>query len=805
MRVPLSWLTEFTDPGLDPEALADVLTLGGLAVEGIHRPTAGTRGVVVAEVLDVTKIEGSDKLHLVHVNDGSQEHEIVCGASNYAPGDRVPAALPGAVLRGEFEIGRKKLFGHVSAGMLASARELGVGEDHSGIWILDSDAPLGQDLAEWLGLDDTVIEIDVTPDRGYGLSMLGVARDVAALTGSELRVPDATAPTGNPGVPVRIEDADRCRRFDGRTIRGVTVRPSPAWLQRRLVAAGMRPVSNIVDATNHAMLEIGNPIHAYDLALLAGPEIVVRVARPGERLRTLDGVDRELDPDDLLICDANGPVALAGVMGGEHTEINDATTDAFVEVASFSATTVLRTARRHQLLTEGSKRWEKSVPPESAPLAATRCVELILATAGGEVVGGSDTYPTPVQRPVITLRPSRARSTLGVDVDDQTQRLMLERIDCEVSGEGESLEVVPPAWRPDLQIEVDLYEEIARLYGYDKIPETVPSSGQVGGREPHAEAVRAVRRALAGSGWTEALTLPFTAAEDVDALQLSPNDRRREMISLVNPLSKEETVLRTTLLPGLLRAVRRNVNRQVADVALFEVGRAFLVPTPDDPGAPGGQGGVSLPAEPMMLAFAACGHFEAPRHDRPGRLTDIYDLLGAVTVICRAAGMAAPDVEATQEPPYHPGRAAQLRLDGTVIGVVGELHPRVIAALGLPERTLAGELRLETLVRQGRLAATAGQPSPLPSARFDVAVIVGADVAAAQVEAAVRDAAGPALSTCRLFDVFAGPQVGEGNKSLAYALTLDDPARQLTDDDVTAAIERIEQEIGSRFGGRLRR
>lgn len=805
MRVPLSWLSEFTDPGLDPEALADVLTLGGLAVEDIHRPTTGTRGVVIAEVLDVAKIEGSDKLHLVHVTDGTAQHEIVCGASNYAPGDRVAAALPGAVLRGEFEIGRKKLFGHVSNGMLASARELGVGEDHSGIWVLDSDAPVGQDLSEWLGLDDTVIEIDVTPDRGYGLSMLGVARDVAALTGSELRVPEAVAPAGDPGVPVTIEDADRCRRFDGRTIRGVTVGLSPAWLQRRLVAAGMRPVSNIVDATNHAMLEIGNPIHAYDLALLAGPAIVVRVARAGERLRTLDGVDRELDSDDLLICDADGPVALAGVMGGEHTEINDATADVFLEVANFSAKTVLRTARRHQLLTEGSKRWEKTVPPELAPLAATRCAELILATAGGDVVGGRDTYPTPPQRPTITLRPERARSTLGIDADDEMQRSMLERISCEVSGEGDDLQVVPPYWRPDLQIEVDLYEEIARLYGYDRIPETVPSSGQVGGRQPDAEAVRAIRRALAGSGWTEALTLPFTAPEDVDALQLSADDRRRALISLVNPLSKEESALRTTLLPGLLRAVRRNVNRQVSDVCLFEVGRAFLVPTPEDPGAPGGQGGVALPAEPLLLAFAACGYFDPGRHDQPGRLTDIYDLLGAVTVICRAVGVAAPQVLATAEPPYHPGRAALLRHAGIDIGVVGELHPRVIAALGLPDRTLAGELRLTTLVREGRAPATAAQPSALPGVRFDVAVIVGHDVPAAAVEAAVRDAAGPALTSCRLFDVFSGPQVGEGNRSLAYALTLDDPTRQLSDEDVTAAIERIEGEVGRRLDGRLRR
>ncbi|MPZ73184.1 MAG: phenylalanine--tRNA ligase subunit beta [Nitriliruptorales bacterium] len=806
MRVPLSWLREFVDPGLEPGALADLLTVGGLAVESVDCPTGGTRGVVVAEVIDVARIEGTDKLHLVHVSDGTAEHEIVCGASNYGPGDRVPAALPGAVLQGNVQIGRKKFrSGLVSNGMLASPRELGVGDDHAGIWVLDPDAPVGDDLTQWLGLDDVVLELEVTPDRGYGLSMLGVARDVAALTGAELRVPHPVAPTGDPGVPVTIEDADRCRRFDGRTIRGVRVGPSPAWLQRRLAAAGMRPLSNIVDATNHAMLEIGNPIHAYDLALLAGPSIVVRVARLGETLRTLDGVDRALDPDDLLICDADGPIALAGVMGGEHTEINDHTDAVFLEVANFSSRTVLRTARRHQLLTEGSKRWEKTVPPESAPLAATRCVELILATAGGRLVGGRDTYPNPPERPVIRLRMGRTRSTLGVDVGDDRQRELLERIDCEVTGEPSELRVVPPAWRPDLQIEVDLYEEIARLHGYDRIPETVPSSGQVGGRDPGGEATRAVRRSLAAAGWSEALTLPFAPEDDVEALLLPQDDPRRSQISLVNPLSKEESVLRTTLLPGLLRAVRRNVNRQVPDVSLFEVGRAFLPPTDEEPGAPGGPGGVALPAEPLLLAFAACGNFEPPRHDRPGRMADVYDLLGGVTVICRALGIVPPGVTAANDPPYHPGRAARLHRDGQILGVVGELHPRVVATLGLPERTLAGELRLGPLVAGGRRAATAAQPSPLPGVRFDVAVIVETTVPAADVERAVRAGAGENLSACRLFDVFSGSQVGEGNKSLAYALALDDPARQLNDADVTAAIERIEQAVVEQVSGRLRR
>jgi phenylalanyl-tRNA synthetase beta chain len=817
VRVPLSWLQEFVDPQLSAEELADVLTMGGLAVEAIERPTAEVRGVVVAEVLDVAKIEGSDKLHLVHVTDGTDTHEIVCGASNYAPGDRVPAALPGSVLPGGFEIGRRKVFGHTSGGMLASARELGVGDDHAGIWVLDDDAPVGADLTEWLGLDDAVLEIDVTPDRGYGLSIIGVARDVAALTGAPLREPSVPEhPSGDTGVPITIADPARCLRFDSRRIEGVRVGPSPAWVQRRLAAAGMRSISGIVDATNLAMLETGHPAHAYDLDLLAGPRIDVRMAADGEPFTTLDGVERSADPDDLVIADGEGIIGFAGVMGGERTEVNDATTTVLLEVASFAATSVLRTARRHHLLSEASKRFEKTVPDETVPYGAARCAELITALAGGRVVAHADTHPGVHPRPTITLRPARTRSVLGLAIEAEQQRALLERIGCEIDGSGEAaLTVTPPSYRPDLLIEADLHEEIARLHGYEAVPETVPSTGQAGGRTPEGDAQRAVRRALAGAGWAEVLSLPFKATDDVEALGLPDGDGRRETIALVNPLSKEESVLRTTLLPGLLRIVRRNVNRQLADVFLFEVGHVFVPPTAEDPGAPAGPpatadaaeaaADVTLPAEPLMLGFAASGAAQPRRHDAPARAVDLHDLLGAVDVLRRTLGLPELEVTATAQAPYHPGRAARLRLEGRDVGVVGELHPRVAAAFEVPARTLAGELRLDRLVAGGARPPTGRTPSTLPGARFDVAVIVPIATPAGAVESTVREAAGDRLESCQLFDVFEGEQVGEGNKSLAYALVLTDPDEQLTDADVTAAIERIEAAAREQLGGRLRR
>jgi phenylalanyl-tRNA synthetase beta chain len=793
VRIPLSWLLEHVNVDLDVDELAEVLTLGGLEVDAVHRPDEGMRGVVVAEVLDVHKVEGSDKLHLVTVNDGEGERRIVCGASNFAVGDRVPAALPGAVLPGGFEIGRRKLFGQTSDGMLASARELGVGDDHKGIWVLDADAPVGADVASHIGLDDPVLELEVTPDRGYGLSVLGVARDVAALTGASLREPTAVAASGDPGVPVSIEDTDRCRRFDGRAIQGVRIGPSPAWLQRRLAAAGMRPVSNIVDITNYVMLEIGNPIHAYDRSLLTGPEIVVRTARPGERLTTLDGVTRRLDPDDLAICDGAGPVGLAGVMGGESTEINDATTDVFVEVANFTARTVRRSARRHGLRTEGSLRWERQVPPEHAPLAATRCAELIVAHAGGTVTGGSDTYPNRPERPVIALRTESARAHLGADIDDDTQAELLRRVGCDVTGDRGTLEVIPPTWRPDLAIPVDLHEEIVRLYGYDRLPATLPSSGEAGRFEPSYTGRRVVRRALAGGGWTEALTFPFVAADDVERLGVPVDDRRRTTVPLVNPLSQEESVLRTTLLPGFLRAVRRGVGRQVTDLALFEVGHVFLTPTEQEPGYGGGPDDVALPAEPTMLGLVACGRFAADRFDAAGRDVDVFDLLGALDLARTVLGLPALQAVATDEAPYHPGRAATVGLGGRVLGSVGELHPRICDAWELPRRTLAGEIRLDPLVAQGVAPAIGFAPSPLPGLRFDVAVEVAEHVAASAVTALM------------LFDEYRGAPLEAGRKSLAWRVALDDAERQLTDTDEAAAIDAIDDAVREHVDGALRR
>ncbi|MGI9018824.1 MAG: phenylalanine--tRNA ligase subunit beta [Euzebya sp.] len=805
MRVPISWLYEHVDLSLSPEELADVLTLGGLEVDAVHRPTAGAAGLKVVEVQDMGPVPNSDKLTLVQAFDGERTWEIVCGASNFSVGSRVPAALPGSMLPGGVSIGAKKLMGVTSNGMLASPRELGVGDDHAGIWLLGDQAPIGADVVEWLDLEEAVLEIDLTPDRGYGASIWGLARDLSALTGADLSISElGDNPGGDPGVAVTLVPDSGCRRWDGRGIAGISVKPSPPKVQKRLSLAGMRPISNVVDATNYAMLETGYPVHAYDTALLNGG-ITVRRAQAGETLRTLDKTLRDLDPEDVVITDESGPIGLAGVMGGEATEINALTSDLYVEVAAWDPVAVLRTGRRHRLHTEARERFERTVSAQWLPAGASRVCDLIVAWAGGTVVGGHDHHPMPDVRPRITLRPARVRSLLGIAVGGPEQADLLRKIGCQVEGEKEDERVVvPPPYRPDLTIEADLSEEIARLYGYDRIQPTVPSTGRAGRRSPEDLATMAVRRALAGAGWTEVLSYPFISDEDIVALGLAEKDPRRQTIKLVNPLSKEESVLRTSLLPGLLATVKRNVNRQNTDLALFETGHVFVPPDGENAALDGGPGGVVLPAEPDHLALIGCGAFEERRHDRDARTVDFSDLLGAIEVVRRTVVAADLRVERTDEMPFHPGRAARVAFGSVSVGVVGELHPRVCEAFEVPPRTVAAELNLGRIVAGGAQLPVSTTPSPLPGLRFDVAALVDVDTDHATLVHAITQAAGDRLTSLQLFDVFQGEQLGEGKKSLAFSVLLEDPETQLTDVEEAQAIDRIAEAI-QRLGGQLRR
>ncbi len=843
MRVPLPWLAEYValPAGATGEQVAADLVRVGLEEEAVHGGEV-TGPLVVGRVLEVVEepqkngktirwcqVDVGD--HNVENADGTRDPRgIVCGARNFLVGDAVVVVLPGAVLPGPFPIIARTTYGHVSDGMICSAHELGLGDDHDGIirlveWGL-GDAPVGADAITLLGLGEETVEINVTPDRGYALSVRGVARDYALSTGAAFTDPaavDVPKPTDD-GFAVRLDetapinDVPGCDRYVARVVRGVDAsRPSPAWMQRRLEQAGMRPIALAVDVTNYVMLAVGQPLHAFDLDTLTAP-IVVRRARPGERLTTLDDVERVLDPQDLLITDDGGErvLALAGVIGGASSEVSAVTTNVLVEAAHFDQITVARTSRRHTLSTEASRRFERGVDPDLADRAAELAVRLLVAHGGG-VAGAVTDVDERVPAPRIELPVGLPERVVGVPLTREDVVRHLERIECRLglSAAGDDvLSVTPPSWRPDLRIPVDLVEEVARLVGYDAIPSVLPVAPAGQGLSHGQRARRSVARALAEHGLVEVLTYPFVSPTVHDAFGLPADDPRRRALRLANPLSDEQPELRTSLLATLLDALRRNVGRGATDVGLFETG---MVTRPDSLAAAAPQLPVgflpspeelaaleaAVPPQPRRVAVVLAGNRTLPGWYGAGRPADWTDALDAALLVARTLGV---DVAVTRDDhaPWHPGRCARIDHDGVLVGHAGELHPKVVTALGLPARTCAAELDLDVLVAASDGVRRAVPLSTFPLAKEDVALVVNDDVPAATVEAALRDGAGALLEHVRLFDVYTGPQVGEGRKSLAFALRLRAPDRTLTATEAAAVRDAAVAEATARTGAVLR-
>ena len=806
MRVPLSWLRDYVDlPAVDARAVAGRLTEAGLKVEHVVDTGHDIDGVVVARVVSIEELTGFKKpIRWVTVDDGDSERQVICGAANFVVGDLVAYARPPALLPGGFRVDKRAAYGHESDGMICSARELGLGDDHTGIVVLGHDAspdlPLGADVVDVMGLRDSVLDLAINPDRGYALSVRGVAREVATAYGVAFRDPAAgAAPDGAaPGYQVRVEDRDGCDRYVALVVTGLDPRAeSPRWLQRRLTLAGMRPISLAVDVTNHVMLDLGQPLHAFDRTKLSGP-IVVRRASAGERLRTLDDIDRHLDPDDLLICDDSGPVAVAGVMGGAATEIDAATIDIVLESAHFNPVSIAYTARRHRLGSEASRRFERGVDDALGPVAAAAAARLL------EQLGGANVDPAVTDvdyrrpRPVIGLDPTLPGRLAGLSYDASTVRDRLVEVGCTVAAAapGGPLQVTPPSWRPDLRQPVDLVEEVVRLEGYARLPSTVPTAPAGRGLTRTQRQRRQVGRALAGAGFVEVLAYPFVAAAVGEALMLDPDDPRRPSVRLANPVSAEEPFLRASLLPGLFVALARNVGRGFADTALFETGSVFRASTsgvamPHPPAGVRPDGDVlaameaALPDQPLHVAVALTGRWELPGWWGPGRPGGWADAVEAARTVARAVGLTL-DVAAAEQPPWHPGRCARLTIGTETVGYAGELHPRVVEAFELPARSCAMELALAPVLAAAPEVASAPLVSAFPPATLDVAVVVAADVPVAVVAGALRDGAGPLLESLRLFDVYAGEQVPPGHRSLAFALRLRASDRTLTADEATA-------------------
>lgn len=791
MKVVLSWLREFCPTELSAEEIADALTSIGAEVEEILRPWERLSGVVTARVLEVRDHPNSDKLCLSRVSYGSGERELVVGVRNMAPGDVVPLAGPGASVPALDEpLSAREIRGVTSEGMLCSPRELGISPDHGGILVLPPDTPVGVDFAAEYGLaGDAVLDVAVTPNRPDLMSVLGVAREVAAATGTELRPPATDVAEGDDKAEsvatIEVGDPDRCPRYLARVIRGVAVGPSPLLIQARLTASGMRPVSNVVDATNYVMLELGQPLHPFDLALLAGPAIVVRRAAQEERLVTLDEVERTLSSEDLVIADRERGVAVAGVMGSAVAEVSMSTSDVLLESAHFERTSVLRTARRLELQTEASMRFERGVDPEGVPTAADRAASLIAEWSGGQVLAGAiDVGEAPARRR-IGLRPARTTAILGHEVTLEDTEDAFALLGMRTARVGWDLEVEVPGYRVDLEREIDLVEEVARVRGYDAIGSTLPAIRQAGGVRP-AWALRArIRDALVRAGLREVRSLSFMSEDDLELVA------DRDAVRVANPLRSEEGFLRTSLLPGLTRALQLNARFGVRGAALFEVGKVFF---------PGGD----AVEERERVGFALTGPAEPPF---PGerRSADFFDGKGALETVFDALGVQGWELG---KPPsrrlFHPGRSASIEVDGVLAGELGELHPSVAAGFDLDGRVVVGELEVAVLTEHLGGWRGLSAIAQFPPVRRDLAFVVPESTAAADVRAAIVDAGGGLVTDVELFDVFTGDPIAEGRKSLAFALGFRAPDRTLTNEEADQVVARIRERLERDFGAELR-
>ncbi len=808
MRTPVSWIRDYAalPGGLATTDLAHRLTALGLKLEALEQPGAEITGpLVVGRVLTMEpepqrngKTINWCTVDVGDANGSGEPQGIVCGAHNFAPGDLVVVVLPGGVLPGGFEISARKTYGHVSAGMICSARELGLGDDHEGIIVLPAEAgEPGAAARPVLGLDEEVIEFEINPDRAYALSLRGIAREAAMTYDVPFTDPcGREVPAANDdGYPVRVDDALGCPVFVARTVTGFDpAAPTPDWLATRIRLAGMRPISLAVDVTNYVMLETGRPIHGYDGDRLRGP-LVVRRAAAGERLRTLDGSDRVLSVEDLVVCDDSGVIGLGGVMGGAETEISEATTTVVVEAAHWDAVSMFRTGKRHKLTSEAGKRNERGVDPTICEAAADRVVELLTTYGGGTVARGVTVVGTPPERTAIPLASALPGRVAGLPIEAEQVRSALVAIGATVDGDDE-LSVVPPPWRPDLQDPYDLVEEVVRIVGYDQVPSVLPTPPAGRGLTREQRLRRRIGRTLAALGCVEVVSMPFVGDDTFDALGLPADDPLRHAVRLSNPLSAEKPLYTTTLLPGVLDSAGRNLGRGATGVALFETG---TVAFPVDRG-PAPVYGVewrpsdaelaklleAIPVQPLFLAAVLSGEHDPAGWWGPGRSADWADAVELVRSLGHELGVEVTVEQATRMP-WHPSRCGRVLVGDEEFGHAGELHPRVCQAHGLPRGTAALEIDLDVLMQRAVDAPRAPSYSHQPLAKEDVALVVDASVPAAAVEAALREGAGDLLESLRLFEVYTGPQIGEGRKSLNFALRFRAPDRTLTETETGAA------------------
>ncbi|MDY6907869.1 MAG: phenylalanine--tRNA ligase subunit beta [Chloroflexota bacterium] len=795
MKAPIRWLKEYVDIELPPKRLAERLTMAGIEAEAVA-VAGGWEGVVVGLVVALEPHPGADRLRLATVDIGGERLTSVCGAPNVAVGQKVPFAAIGARLidpeSGELvKLRRSKIRGVASEGMVCSERELGVSEDHQGIMVLPGDAPVGMPLDEYLG--DTVLHLDVTPNRPDCLSVVGIAREVAALTGKEVRLPQVRYEEEGGDIrgqaSVEILDSDLCPRYCASLVTGVRIGPSPQWMQRRLFSCGMRPINNVVDVTNYVMLELGQPLHAFDCERLARSSIIVRRGREGEVMTSLDGVERVLSPDMLVIADAEGAVAIAGVMGGAESEVTEQTQSVLIESANFDPVSLRRTAAGLKMRSEASLRFEKGLSPELPLPALTRATQLMAQLTGGKIARGIiDVYPGAAPPRQIALTAEKARRVLGVDVGAEQMAAVLRSLGygCEGGGAG-ALSVTVPYWRTDVRLAEDLVEDVARIIGYDELPTTIPGGALPRWEpDPMSQLKGRLRDCLAGFGLQEVVCYSLTSASAMEkALPGTP----LAALKVANPLSVEQECLRVTLRAGLLQTLSANEKHEEGGLRLFELGTVFE-PRGDD-----------LPDEhPMLAAVMGGPRWEMSWHGDGGDI-DLFDAKGVLEALFERLG-----VEARFEPvgdlALRPGTAALVTVGGEAVGIIGELHPRVAEDFAIQRATHLFELDVERLLPHTLKPRRYRPVARFPATRRDIAVVVDVEQPSAEVERILKGS--PLVVQATLFDIYSGEQVPPGKKSLAYRLLYQSPERTLTDGEVNQEQGRIVERLHRELGATLR-
>ncbi|WP_050615999.1 phenylalanine--tRNA ligase subunit beta [Bacillus testis] len=803
MFVSYKWLQQYVDlEGISANELAEKITKSGIEVEGVDKKSEGVSGVVVGHVLEKVKHPQADKLNICQVDIGAEEPvQIVCGAPNVDKGQKVAVATVGAVLPGNFKIKKAKLRGEASHGMICSLQELGIEskliakEYSTGIFVFPNDVEVGTDALEQLGLNDEILELGLTPNRSDCLSMLGVAYEVGAILGKEVKWPEHSVSEGDEKaadyISVKVEDKEANPLYTAKVIKDVKVGPSPLWLQTTLMASGIRPHNNIVDITNYILLEYGQPLHAFDYDKIGSKEIVVRTAKENETMVTLDDAERKLQPHQLVITNGSEPIALAGVMGGANSEVSDSTTTVLLESAYFSAASVRRTSKDHALRSEASARYEKGVDPERVRAAAERAAALMEQYAGGTVLEGTVEVDTLVVEPaVVSITIEKINTLLGTDLSMEQVQDIFSALKFESTVEGSTITVTVPTRRGDITIEEDLVEEVARLYGYDNIPKTLPAaSGTAGKLSPYQAKRRIVRRFLEGAGLYQAVSYALTSATKATAFAIEKGDT----VKLAMPMSEERSVLRQSIVPQLLEALQYNVARQNDSVALYETGTVFLQTE-----------GEALPEEREHVAGAITGVWHTQLWQGEKKQLDFFVAKGILEGLFKKLGVAGRiTFAATEVEGMHPGRTAAVSLDGKYIGYVGQVHPTVEQQHDIKE-TYVFELSLEALLNAD-VAPIAYESIPrFPSITRDIALVLDKETIAGDIKNIIIEAGGKLLKDVAVFDLYEGDRMEEGKKSIAFSLKYFDPAKTLTDEEVTKAHEKVLKAVKEKAGAELR-